>query len=58
MPELGYHAARPDELDMIHAELMAVIDESPHYSERFKAHEKGRLTKGFLRALQLSLIHI
>ncbi len=27
MPELGYHAARADELDMIHAELMAVIDE-------------------------------
>lgn len=52
MPELGYHAARPDELDMIHRELMAVIDESPHYSDRFKEHEKARLSRSFLRALQ------
>ncbi len=34
-----------DDLDLIHRELMAVIDESPHYNERFKAHEKARLTK-------------
>lgn len=52
MPEFGYHAARPDELDMMHRELVATIDESPLYSDRFKAHEKTRLTKGFLRALQ------
>ena len=52
MPELGYHAATPGELDMIHGELMAVIDESPHYSLRFKQHEKARLSKVFLRALQ------
>ncbi len=52
MPELGYHAATAEDLPLIHRELMAVIDESPHYSERFKAHEKGRLTIGFLRALQ------
>jgi hypothetical protein len=31
---------------------MAVIDESPHYNALFKEHEKDRLTKGFLRALQ------
>ena len=52
MPELGYRAASPADLDLIHSELMAVIDESPHYSDRFKAHEKERMTKGFLRALQ------
>ena len=52
MPELGYHAATPGELDMIHRELMTVIDESPHYSLRFKQHEKARLSKVFLRALQ------
>ena len=52
MPELGHHAARPDEIDMIHHKLMAVIDESPHYNDLFKAHEKDRLNKSFLRALQ------
>jgi hypothetical protein len=52
MPELGHRAAAPADIDLIHRELMAVIDESPHYSDLFKAHEKGRLTKGFLRALQ------
>ena len=52
MPELGYRAATPADLDVIHRELMAVIEESPHYNEIFKAHESARLTKGFLRALQ------
>ena len=52
MPELGYRAATPADLDLIHRELMAVIDESPHYNALFKEHEKARLTKGFLRALQ------
>lgn len=52
MPALGYRAATGADIDLIHRELMAVIDESPHYSDRFKAHEKGRLTKGFLHALQ------
>lgn len=51
MPELGSRAATPGDIDMIHAALMAVIDESPYYNDLFKAHEKGRLTKGFLRAL-------
>jgi len=52
MPELGYRAATKDDLPLVHRELMAVIDESPYYSERFKAHEKARLTPSFLRALQ------
>lgn len=52
MPELGHRAATAADLDLIHRELMAVIDESPYYSDLFKAHEKGRLTKSFLRALQ------
>jgi RimJ/RimL family protein N-acetyltransferase len=52
MPELGYRAATPADLDIIHRELMAVIDESPHYNDLFKQHEKARLTKGYLRALQ------
>lgn len=52
LPQLGYRAATAADLDLIHRELMAVIDESPHYSDRFKAHEKARMTKSYLRALQ------
>jgi RimJ/RimL family protein N-acetyltransferase len=52
MPELGHRAATPDDLPLIHRELMAVIDESPHYNDLFKAHEKARLSPAFLRALQ------
>lgn len=51
MPELSHRPAGPQDIDLVHRELMAVIAESPHYNERFKAHEMGRLTKGFLRAL-------
>jgi RimJ/RimL family protein N-acetyltransferase len=52
LAELGYRAAAPADIDLVHHELMAVIDESPHYNALFKEHERGRLTKGFLRALQ------
>src|SRR5690606_19874240 len=45
MPTLDHRAATPADLDLIHRELMAVIDESPYYNAHFKAHEKGRLTK-------------
>lgn len=52
MPELSHRAAGPADIEIVHAALMDVIDESPHYNQRFKAHEKSRLTKRFLRALQ------
>lgn len=52
MPELGYRVATAADIDVIHRELMAVIEESPYYNETFKAHESGRISKSFLRALQ------
>ena len=52
MPELGHRAATPADLGLVHRELMAVIDESPYYNDLFKQHEKGRLGRNFLRALQ------
>ncbi len=52
MPELGHRAATAADLDLIHRELMAVIDESPHYNAIFKDFEKARLTKAYLQALQ------
>jgi RimJ/RimL family protein N-acetyltransferase len=51
-PRFATRPATADDLDLIHRELQAVIDESPHYSDTFKAWEKGRMTKSFLRALQ------
>jgi RimJ/RimL family protein N-acetyltransferase len=51
-PRFTTRAATLADLDLIHRELMAVIDESPHYNEEFKAHEKSRLTKSYLRMLQ------
>ena len=51
-PRFQTRAATAADLDLIHAELMAVIDESPHYNAEFKAWEKARLTKSYLRMLQ------
>ena len=51
-PRFATRAATAGDLDLIHTQLQAVIDESPHYSDTFKAWEKGRMTKSFLRALQ------
>ena len=51
-PRFATRAATADDLDLIHRELMAVIDESPHYNAEFKAWEKARLTKSYLRMLQ------
>ena len=51
-PRFATRAATAEDLDIIHRELMAVIDESPHYNAEFKAWEKARLTKSYLRMLQ------
>ena len=51
-PRFTTRAATPADLDIIHHELMAVIDESPHYNAEFKAWEKARLTKSYLKMLQ------
>ena len=53
-PRFSTRAATPADLDIIHHELMLVIDESPHYNAEFKAYEKARLTKSYLRMLQKS----
>lgn len=45
-------AATGTDLDLIHRQLMAVIDESPYYNAEFKVYEKARLTRGFLKRLQ------
>ncbi|MEO6394342.1 MAG: GNAT family protein [Devosia sp.] len=51
-PRFATRAATDADLDLIHTQLLGVIDESPHYSPTFKAWEKSRMTKSFLRALQ------
>lgn len=51
MPEMSIRAATSADIDLIHRELMDVIATSEHYSDRFKAHEMGRLNKIFLRSL-------
>ena len=51
-PRFAVRAAAGADLDIIYRELMAVIDESPHYNAEFKAYEKGRLTRGYLDVLQ------
>ncbi|RDE08454.1 GNAT family N-acetyltransferase [Pelagibacterium lacus] len=39
------------DIDAIHRELMELIDSMPFYGDRFKAYEKARLDKTFLRTL-------
>ncbi|MFC3703217.1 hypothetical protein ACFOOL_00430 [Devosia honganensis] len=51
MAQMTIRAATPADIDLIHRELMDVIATSPHYSDRFKAHESMRLNKVFLRNL-------
>jgi len=43
--------AKPSDIDQIHTWLMEAIDSSPFYNDTFKAFEKGRLTKDYLRQL-------
>ena len=52
VPRFSTRAATASDLPLVHKELMAVIDESPHYNDEFKAWEKSRLTLPFLRLLQ------
>jgi len=51
MAEMTARAATPADIDLVHRELMDVIATSPYYSDRFKAHEMGRLNRNFLRTL-------
>ena len=51
MATTSTRAARPADIEGIHAELMAAIDASPYYGDAFKAFEKARLSKSFLRNL-------
>lgn len=51
MSEMNARAATAADIPLVHRELMALIDEMPYYSDRFKAHEKARLDKSFLRTL-------
>ena len=51
-PRFSTRPANAEDLPLIHRELMAVIDESGHYNEEFKAWEKSRLTLAFLKMLQ------
>ncbi|MGV8834329.1 MAG: hypothetical protein ACOH2N_20370 [Devosia sp.] len=48
MAEMTIRAATPADLDLIHKELLDVIANSPYYSDRFKAHESGRLDMNFM----------
>lgn len=51
MAEMSIRPATVADIDLIHRELRDVIMTSPHYSDRFKQHEAGRLDKSFLRNL-------
>jgi RimJ/RimL family protein N-acetyltransferase len=51
-PRFSARAALGADLDLIHRELLAVIEESPFYNSEFKAYEKARLTRGYLDTLQ------
>jgi RimJ/RimL family protein N-acetyltransferase len=52
VPRFSTRPATAADLDLIHTQLMAVIDDSQHYNADFKQYEKSRLTKSYLRMLQ------
>ncbi|NGP17992.1 hypothetical protein [Devosia aurantiaca] len=47
MAEMTIRAATAADIDLVYRELQDVILSSPHYGERFKRHEAGRLDKTF-----------
>lgn len=49
--EMTSRAATHADIAEIHRELMDLIESMPYYGERFKAYEKARLDKTFLRTL-------
>lgn len=51
MADFSHRAATPADIDLVHRELMDLIDAMPYYNAEFKAHEKARLDKSFLRTL-------
>ncbi len=44
-PRFSVRAAAGADLELIHRQLLAVIDESPYYNAEFKGYEKARLTR-------------
>lgn len=51
MEKMNARAATGADIGLVHRELMDLIDSMPFYSDLFKAHEKARLDKTFLRTL-------
>ena len=48
---MNARAATPADIAPVHRELMDLIESMPYYGERFKAFEKARFSKTFLRTL-------
>jgi ribosomal protein S18 acetylase RimI-like enzyme len=51
-PRFSTRPATAADLPLVHRALMQVIDESPFYSDEFKAFEKSHMTPHLLRLLQ------
>jgi hypothetical protein len=51
MEQMNARAATKSDINLVHRELMDLIDSMPFYSDLFKQHEKARLDKTFLRTL-------
>lgn len=49
--QMTARAAHAGDIADVHRELMDLIDSMPYYGERFKAYEKARIDKTFLRTL-------
>lgn len=49
--QMTSRAATHADIGQVHSELMDLIDSMPYYGERFKAYEKARFDKTFLRTL-------